>query len=239
MKIEIYCDESRQDLLHNKNSINENNRYSIIGGIWINGSLRENLKNNIKYLRKKHDTYGEIKWQTVSNSKIEFYKELIELFFEYDDKVKFRCIVIDAKKVNINKYHDSDAELGFYKFYYYLIYYWLKCDKDYYVFTDYKVNRKNNRIIELKEVLNNACHCNCIKHIQAIDSNESLILQLEDVIMGAVGYKYNFGTQGKSEAKNKIVKLIEERIGFKIEGTPSTENKFNIFEIDLNSRERL
>ena len=34
MLIDVYCDESRQDLLVNKSQINEFNRYVCIGKIW-------------------------------------------------------------------------------------------------------------------------------------------------------------------------------------------------------------
>lgn len=235
MKIEIYCDESRHDLLANQHSITETNRYSIIGGIWLNSIIRENLKNDLKNLRDRYNTYGEIKWNNVSDSRIDFYKSLVELFFSYNLNLRFRAIVIDALTVDITKFHDSDAELGFYKFYYQLLFHWIDSTNIYYIFTDYKRNRKNNRILELKEIVNSAKHCSTIKHIQAIDSKESLILQLEDLIMGAVGYKYNFGYNGRSKAKMEIVKLIEDKLARPIINTDKNERKFNIFEIQLDS----
>lgn len=235
MKIEIYCDESRHDLLDNPDIINENNRYTVIGGIWLDSRIREYLKNDIKSLQRKYNTFGEVKWNNVSDSRYDFYKSLIHLFFNYGLELRFRSIVIDALSVDINTYHDSDAELGFYKFYYQLLYHWVNPNNNYYIYTDYKQNRKNNRILELKEIINRAKHCSCIKHIQAINSKESLILQIADVIMGAVGYKYNFGYSGKSNAKNNIVRLIEEKIGKPITNTNKNEKKFNIFEIQLDS----
>lgn len=235
MKIEIYCDESRHDLLANQQIVTENNRYTVIGGVWLESSIRENLKNEIKALREKYHTYGEIKWNNVSDSRLNFYKSLIKLFFTYNLDLRFRAIIIDALTVDLAKFHNSDAELGFYKFYYQLLFHWINTDDTYYIFTDYKRNRKNNRILELKEIINSAKHCSTIKHIQAIDSKESLILQLEDLIMGAVGYKYNFGYNGKSRAKMEIVNLIENNLEKPITNTNKNELKFNIFEIKLDS----
>jgi hypothetical protein len=234
MKIEIYCDESRHDLLANQQIVTENNRYTVVGGIWLENSIRENLKNEIKSLQQKYHTYGEIKWNNVSNSRLEFYKLLIELFFTYHLELRFRAIVIDALTVDLAKFHNSDAELGFYKFYYQLLIHWININDIYYIFTDYKRNRKNNRILELKEIINSAKYSSTIKHIQAIDSKESLILQLEDLIMGAVGYKYNFGYNGKSRAKMEIVNLIENKLARSITNTNRNEEKFNIFEIQLD-----
>jgi len=234
VKIEIYCDESRQDLFNNKNSITENNRYICIGGIWIESEIREKVKSDIKVIQKKHNVFGEFKWKTVTPSKYEFYKELVELFFNYDDKIKFRCVVIDAKQVDMKTYNNSDSELGFYKFYYQLLTYWINNKNQYKIYTDYKVNRKNDRLNDLKLILNNKSRSSTtVQLIQAINSKESLLLQLEDVLMGAVAYKYNFGDSGKAMAKNNLIGVIEDILKTKITDNNRYNNKFNIFKINL------
>lgn len=236
MEIEIYCDESRQDLFCNKDQISDTNRYICIGGIWIYKSIRLELKDKIKELMKKYNVYGEIKWNNVSNNKYRFYEELIEVFFSYNNEVRFRCIVVDAEKVDMGAFNDNDYELGFYKFYYQLIYHWTATNNIYSIYTDYKVNKKNNRVSELRDIINRANGSNSVKLIQAINSKKSLLLQLEDVIMGAVGYKYNLGQEGLSPAKVGIVKLIEEHLGCEIGPTGRNKSKFNIFNINLSIR---
>ena len=234
MKFEIYCDESRQDLFNNKNSITSNNRYICIGGIWIDSDLRENFKFNIKELQKKHNVFGEFKWKNVTPSKYDFYEELVNLFFDYDDRIKFRCIVIDAKQVNMDKYNQSDSELGFYKFYYQLLTYWIDNSNKYNIYTDYKTNRKNDRLKDLKLILNNKVHCSTtVSLIQAINSKESLLLQLEDVLMGVVAYKYNYGVHGKAKAKNELIKVVEDKLKKSITDNNKYEKKFNIFKMNL------
>jgi hypothetical protein len=236
LSIEVYCDESRQDLFCNKESISDNNRYICIGGVWVNSSIREQVKNSIKELQKKHNLFGEFKWKRVTPSKYDFYEELIELFFSYDNNLKFRCIVIDAKEVDMKTYNNDDSELGFYKFYYQLLIYWINKNERYRVYTDYKVNRKNTRLQELKEILNSKC-ANKVDLIQAIDSNESLILQLEDVLMGAVAYKYNYKRQGTAIAKNKLINVLELKINKELNTSKSRyDNKFNIFKMDLRRK---
>jgi len=236
MEIEIYCDESRQDLFCNKDKIDDTNRYICIGGVWIYKSIRLELKDKIKELIKKHSVYGEIKWNNVSNNKYNFYVELIDLFFSYNNEVRFRCVVVDAEKVDMESFNGNDHELGFYKFYYQLIYQWTITNNIYSIYTDYKVNKKNNRILELRDIINRANRDNSVKLIQAINSKESILLQLEDVIMGAVGYKYNFRDKGQSSAKLGIVKRIEEYLGCEIGPTGRNESKFNVFNINLSVR---
>lgn len=236
MNFEVYCDESRQDLFCNKDSISLNNRYICIGGIWVEDIVRENIKDEIKLLQEKHKVYGEFKWKTVSPSKYEFYEDLIELFFKYTaQELRFRCVVIDGMEIDMETYNQNDSELGFYKFYYQLLNYWIIGNNTYKIYTDYKVNKKNDRLKELKGVLNNSSFYSKVELIQAINSKESLMLQLEDVIMGLIAYKYNYGTTGKSRAKNDLISKLESKLGYSIEEYKNSK-KFNIFKMSLRRK---
>lgn len=238
MIYDIYCDESRQDLLINKEAITTNNKYVCIGGLMLPRSRRKSLKKQITELRIKHSVFGELKWGTVSNNKIDFYKELIDLFFSFGDDLLFRNVVINAVNIDNDKFNESDPELGYYKFYYQLIYHWIsityKYGYKYYIYTDYKTNKINNRLEVLKSVLNKSWS-NPVKLIQSIDSKESDILQLQNVLMGAVGYKYNWKDSGHSQAKIQLVKYIEENLGHSICATNKNEKKFNVFNIILKN----
>lgn len=224
--IEVYCDESRPEALFGENS---KDRFMVIGGIWIPKQERENVKNNIKTLQNKHNLYGEIKWKNVSPSKIEFYLDLIDLFF-MTESLRFRCIVVDGKEVDVEVYHNSDSELGFYKFYYQLLFHWCEPLESYWIFLDYKKNKQSDRLHTLEKVLNNATFSH-IKDVQAIESKQSLLIQLADVLIGAVGYKFN--GYNSSDAKLKLIERIEEYIGRTIQKTFKSARKFNVFEIDL------
>jgi Protein of unknown function (DUF3800) len=71
-----------------------------------------------------------------------------------------------------------------------------------------------------------------VRNLQAIKSYESELMQLADVLMGAINYKL----RGLSTvtSKNKIIEKIEKESGKSIV-QPSTfsETKFNKFFIDL------
>ena len=234
MLIDVYCDESRQDLLVNKSQINEFNRYVCIGGIWVPYEKRAYLKKEINYLKAKYGIKNEFKWGNVSTNKVRFYTELIDLFFRAENKdILFRCVVIDASEVDDEKYNDSDHELGYYKFYYQLLHNWLTAANEYYIFTDFKTNKDNNRLHELRRIVNRSLHGENVKVLQAIDSEESVILQLQNILMGAVAYKFNYGDRGKSVAKNQLVRAVEEKLGCKIAPTYKCDRQFNIFKISL------
>lgn len=229
----IFCDESRQDLLARQQSINKNNCYCCIGGLMIPLEARNRIKSEIQGLQKKYNTYGELKWGTVSRNKINFYLDLIDYFFE-EPELSFRTIVIDARKINNTIYNDSDQELGYYKFYYQMLVHWLNPNATYRIYTDQKTNRDKQRLKELKLILNRSYYCKSpVQSIQAIDSNQSLVLQMENILMGGVGYKYNWNHTGISSSKNLLVQKIESHLNHEICHTDKSEAKFNVFVISL------
>lgn len=231
--IDVYCDESRQDLLANSSSITDNNRFCCIGGISVPIEHREEIKSEIKALKEKHDVSGELRWGTVSNNKLDFYLDLVDFFFGRSD-LMFRTVVIDAAKVQNDVFNNSDQELGYYKFYYQLLNHWLVANDTYRIYTDQKTNKDKKRLKELHRILNCTRGAGTtIDLIKAIDSKESLLLQMENILMGAVGYKYNWGDNGVSSAKQQVVRRIEYHIGRAIRHTSASEQKFNVFVIVL------
>jgi len=232
MFYDIYCDESRQDLLVRKESIAPYNRFVCIGGLMVPREQREMLKNKIKALKTKHAVFGELRWGSVSCNKKEFYLELIDLLFEHED-ISFRTVVIEADKIDNESFNQNDHELGYYKFYYQLLSHWIKSDYTYYVFTDFKTNKDKDRLKELKSICNRVYDKENLLVVQALDSKESLLLQFQNVIMGAIGYKFNYGEKGTAKAKIELVKHIECRLEHPISPTYKSEKKVNIFKINL------
>jgi len=113
------------------------------------------------------------------------------------------------------------------------LYHWINTSDKYYIFTDYKTNKDGSRLNSLKNILNRACCSPCVEIIQAVDSKESLLLQLQNVLMGAVGYKFNYGIEGQSLAKQALIKKIELHLGHEISPTSKNYKKFNVFKINL------
>lgn len=224
--IEVYCDESRPEVILGSNS---KDRYMVIGGIWVPYLYRQDIKDSINALKHKHQLYGEIKWNNVAPSKLEFYLELIDLFF--DQPVRFRCIVVDGNDVDLPRYHDSDGELGFYKFYYQMLKHWIVSRENYWIYLDYKKNKQPDRLQGLKTNLNEYT-LGSIKDVQAIQSDESVLIQLADVMIGAVGYRFHDLTSSK--AKLQLIDRIEGRLEHPIAQTARNVTKFNVFNIDLN-----
>lgn len=230
--VELYCDESRQDLFYNTNVISSTNKYIFIGGIMINSSDRANIKQKLNDLKEKYglNHKAELKWNRVTNKYLNLYKEVVDIYL--DNNINFRTICIDSSKIDL-MYHNDNAELGFYKFYYQLLNNWILKNQNYIIYTDIKTYSDPNVLNDLKRCLNNKSHPTSVEKIYAIESHESVFLQLEDILMGATSYKMNFGKDGKSSAKVELVNYIEQKLGHELNPTNKNAVKFNLFEIRL------
>ena len=231
--VEIYCDESRPDLFTTK--CDKKDKYLLIGGLKLLAKHRDDIKKNIKALREKYNIYSEIRWNKVSRNKIEFYKELIDIFFSFRDNLRFRCIAVEAEKMEIEHFHDNDAELGFYKFYYQLLSHWILDYNDYKIFTDLKTNREKNRLHILDNILNNTHLYSYISSIQALPSRQVVLLQLTDLLLGLAGARLNNSCK-KYSAKTELLTYFEKKLKREIGPTTREELKFNVFVIILQNR---
>jgi hypothetical protein len=229
MQFDVYCDEVRPDLFSSKNPPVG---YLMIGSLWSHREDRPSLKAAIHELRNRHKVGGEFKWQKVSPSRLAFYKDLIALFFSEGDRLRFRCIAVNHTKVDLVKYHNSDQELGFYKFYYQLLHHWIDDFNNYAVFCDYKVNWDMTRLLALKRCLCAANLSAKVESVQAVPSEESVLIQFADVLTGAASARIN-KTLNPNSAKSALVALLESRLERPIAPTRKNAQKFNLFEIDL------
>jgi len=228
MKFEIYCDESGLEALVDKKAHN----YTAIGGIWMTSNYRDVFKSKIKEIKEKHKVYGELKWNKISPKFYELYKEVLDYFFQ-TPQLRFRTIIIDTSKVDNYNFSNNDVELGFYKFYYQLLHHWIFDFNEYSIFLDHKINRDKNRLKDLKNVLDLSNLTSSIPIVQALPSDESVAIQVADILTGLANAKFNNKTT--SETKIKLTKYIEDTyLGKGIRPTPKFEEKFNVFLINLN-----
>lgn len=84
MEFDIYCDETLPDLFTSRQP---HARYLMIGGLWISTKRRQEAKDKITELRKRHAVWGEMKWTKISPSKQVFYEDLIDLFMSFDTEL--------------------------------------------------------------------------------------------------------------------------------------------------------
>lgn len=227
MQYNIYCDESCH-IQHDGNDI------MIIGGVFC---PKKNVKEINKEIRKIKEKYGisksEVKWHKVSNNKLDFYCELINYFFS-NEELNFRCVIAPEKKKLDLKSFSLSYDDWYYRIYYLLLKEIVSVDAEYFIYMDIKDTNGSSKIKKLKLVLNNmlyAFYNDVVKNIQLVRSDEIEIIQLSDILIGAVSY-VNRELNNSDNAKSKIIDLIMEKTGQSLKYTTNPKvfhNKFDVF----------
>lgn len=224
---DVYCDESGLEAITNKDA----HKWAGIGSIWMPQGNRIKFKSDISIIKAKHGITGELKWSKVSPAHFELYKEIIEYFFN-NREIGFRIILIEASKLDNVMFHNSDNELCFYKFYYQLLLHWLFDNLSYSIYVDYKVNRDKGRLQNMKSFLLKKKPLSNINVLQSLKSDESLGIQLADILTGLVVSKFNNEITGS--AKLGLIDFVEnDNLHHEIKHTSSNNLKFNVFKINL------
>lgn len=217
----FYCDESTH-------IENDGNPYMILSYISTPYHLLRAYNKDIRAMKIKHHYIGELKWSKLSASQYPFYSELIDYFFS--SELHFRAIVINKSHLNHAAFNQSHAD--FYdKMYYQLLNKKIHPHYHYNIYLDIKDSFSYQKADNLKSYL---CRdYQSVRNLQIIRSYESELMQLTDVLMGAVNYKIR--GLDKVTAKNDIIAKIEEHTQHDLLlSTSRDKDKFNLFFIDLS-----
>lgn len=229
-RINIYCDESCHL---------ENDSQSIMafGAIWCPQEKVREATQRLREIKERHQLPRdfEIKWGKVSPQKLVFYKDILDYFFD-DDDLHFRVVVVSDKSLLNHAAYKQDHDAFYYKMYFQLLSQLLRPDAVFYIYLDIKDTRSASKVAKLKEVLCNShldFQPDIIERIQNVRSHEVGLVQLADLLTGAVGYA-NRGLDSEtrpdaSPAKRALVRRMRERSNKKL--TSSTllgETKVNI-----------
>lgn len=224
--INIYCDESCH--------LDYNTSEGIMGfgGIECKLSKIKEINSYIAEIKKKYNIspYQELKWSKICNTNKDLYKDIINYFF-IDDDLKFRTIIITNKSEL--KFTKKNTKSDFYyKMLYFMLIKILNPVEKYNIYLDIKDTNSSKRIKKLESYLNNTKIDynvkNTITKIQTIRSYESNLIQITDILLGAIVY-YNRGLCSNN-AKNEIIEYIKQKSQKLLnKSTLRNEPKFNIF----------
>jgi len=204
----------------------------VLGGIWCLKDKSREIAVRIREIKEKHGLPKnfEIKWTKVSPSKLDFYLDLIDFFFD-DSDLRFRCLVVPDKSILSHESFNQTHDQWYYKMYYDMLKEILSPDSHYRVFIDIKDTLGGDKVRDLHDVLCNSkldFERKIVERIQQVHSHESEQLQLADLLIGAV--KYVNTEVFTSEAKVAIVNRVRERSGYELtRSTLLREEKCNVF----------
>lgn len=216
----IYCDESCH-LQH------DHKKFMFLGSISCAYPQVKRHSKRIDELKKEHNFYAEIKWTNVSMSKVRFYLDLVDYFFDTD--LRFRAIGVNKSKIKCEEFCSSFDDF-YYKMYYQLLNYNIDTLSHYNVYLDIKDSLSAIKVRKLKDILN--VKYGVFRTIQNIRSEESLLMQLSDFIMGAISYNSNCDEK-KNMAKVQILEKIRKHSNVIDLDKTNYSDKLNLFFIEL------
>lgn len=222
--VNVYCDES----CHLEN---DREKSMVIGAIWCSEDTVMEVARRIKEIKIEHglDKFTEIKWVKVSQSKEDFYMDILNYFFDNKD-LHFRGLIIPNKAVLEHKNHNQTHDDWYYKIYFDMLKTIISPNAKYNIYLDIKDTLGGKKVQKLWNVLSNNMYDfdkDIIRKIQIIRSHEIQLVQITDLLIGALSYKYR--NLNKNVTKIKIINRMMERSGYDLEKTTLLrEEKFNI-----------
>lgn len=222
--INIYCDESCH-------LPNDGQKAMVLGALWCFRVKAGKHNESIADLKAKHNLspFFEIKWTKVSPGKVDFYRDLLNYFFD-SRTMGFRGWVVPDKSILSHEAYNQTHDEWYYKMYFYLLRNLISTNRKYHIYLDIKDTRSRMKLRKLKEVLSNANYDfsrKIIERIQHVHSHDIGLMQLADILIGAVSYHAR--GLSNSAAKNEIVQIIKDKTGLSLtRNTLPTERKFNL-----------
>jgi hypothetical protein len=172
----------------------------------------------------------EAKWTKVSPAKTAFYLALID-FFLADDRLRFRALVVpDKARLDHDRFDQSHDE-WYYKMYFTMLRPLFTAPHRYRIYLDVKDTRGGPKTRKLHDVLANSLldfERETVERVQQIRSHESELLQITDLLIGALTYANRGLTT--SPAKVALIERLRARLGQQVLSRTSTfaATKFNI-----------
>jgi len=218
-------------------------RFTVVGGILMHRSTLANAYATLQEYRKRHNMKAELKWSRVSNQKINEYKTLVDYFFALNNsnKVHFHSVVFDSHQWNHKRYNGGDGDVGLSKLYYQLLLH--KFVKLYgnrgtlYIRLDHR--HSQTPLEDIRRMLNAAVardhgiSTSPVKQLVPYDSKHCDLLQMNDVILGAVCAARNGKhlLEGTRLAKRALATHVLEQSGlttFDVT-SPQTVKRFTVW----------
>lgn len=224
MEYNIYCDESCH-------LASNNSKYMLIGAVYCPKFKVKKVNEYMNHLKNNYNLSNkiELKWNKVDKKTEKLYLDIINYFFNNDD-LKFRVIVIDKTKLNHKKYNQTENDF-YHKAYYEMLKYIIIPGNSYNIYPDIKDTHSyyyHQITLNYLRIKMSDTNKKTIKKIQPIKSYEAPILQINDILIGALSYYYrNLSTNSiKLNIIHEIQRLYQNN--FDISSSYSN-TKFNIF----------
>jgi hypothetical protein len=224
-RFNVYCDESCH-LEHDGIPV------MAWGAVYCPAAETRAIAAAVRALKAEHGLAHdfEAKWTKISPAKVDFYLALVDLFLA-DERLRFRGLVVPEKGLLDHARFDQSHDDWYYKMYFTMLRPIFCAPHRYRIYLDVKDTRGGPKTRKLHDVLGNSLHDfdrQAIERVQQVRSHESELLQIADLLIGALTYA-NRGLV-TSPAKAAIIERLCTRLGPNVLSSTSVfaATKFNI-----------
>ena len=224
----VYCDESCHL---------QRDRFKAmsLGAVWCPKSKIREVNKRLVEIKQKHGIKrdAEVKWTKISPCNKDLYMDVVDYFFD-DDDLRFRGLIVPDKSLLHHDRFSQTHNEWYYKMYFTMLKTIFNRFARYYVYIDIKDTHSGENAKKLEDVCaNNTYDFNheIIRRVQPIRSDEVQIMQLVDVLTGAIAYRHNHDiiTNDTSRTKIDVVNRIIIRSGVSLTKTTLlSERKMNL-----------
>lgn len=224
MEYNVYCDESCH-------LVSNDSKYMLIGAVYCPKYKVKKVNEYIEHLKENYNLSDkiELKWNKIDKKTEKLYLDIINYFFNNDD-LKFRVIVVDKTKLDHEKYNQTENDF-YHKAYYDMLKYIIIPGNSYNIYPDIKDTNSyyyHQVMLDYLRIKMSDTNKKTIKKVQPIRSYEAPILQINDILIGALSYYYRnlSGNSVKLNIINEIKKLYQNDFDT---SSYYSNTKFNIF----------
>lgn len=224
MEYNVYCDESCH-------LVSNDSKYMLIGAVYCPKNKVKKVNEYIEHLKENYNISNkiELKWNKIDKKTEKLYLDIINYFFNNDD-LKFRVIVIDKTKLDHEKYNQTENEF-YHKAYYDMLKYIIIPGNSYNIYPDIKDTNSyyyHQVMLDYLRIKMQDTNKRTIRKVQPIRSYEAPILQINDILIGALSYHYR--NLSNNSVKLNIISEIKKLYQNDLNETSYCSNtKFNIF----------
>lgn len=210
----------------------EKNKLNAIGNGLIVTAMHDKEKNFKKWFAGKECTFVHPYTGNRIEIRIGRDIEAIYYFLRY------------CRMINTGRFDDQDfadylayliARSNYYKMYFDMLKVILSPEDRYEIYIDIKDTHSYQKARKLREICSNSMYDfsqSVIQRLQPVRSDEIQIMQLVDILIGAIGYQNRIFSENfsKSKAKLDIIELIKKRSNYSLTKTTLLrEEKCNLF----------
>lgn len=228
----MFCDEAGKDT----------DRYLAVGGLVVEHTQIKNIRNEFNHRKNLLNIPSEAKWQSTRKGTLEKYRTLVDWAFSLIEKreLLFHCLLVDFHRFDHKLRNGGNASESLKRMYYQLILHRLlkKHGVDYDLYALIDGSKELKDLPKMKAAMNSSANekykCNnSLKAVELRDSEKEPMLQINDLMMGAICAQKNrrFEEKGAGQYKANLAGYILGKCNLTDydSDTPQSRDNFSIW----------